>query len=150
MKNKGQFPNGDKHPNRKKYLERIDSGESMCFVCNKTKALEEFSWVNGHQINRCKKCSSSETRKRQEKHVKAFQEFKSFFQCLRCGEDDIYCLDFHHKDPSQKKFAISTRGARALTAEVLEEIAKCVVLCKNCHAKLHAGRFTLEDILNGS
>lgn len=147
---KGRFPKGNEHPNRKKYLDRLSLGVATCFVCEETKELEEFSKEKGKYINRCRSCSSTETRKRQLKHVAAFQEFKSSFSCIRCGEDDIYCLDFHHKDPTAKRFEISTRGARPLTPEVLDEIAKCVVLCKNCHTKLHADRFTLEDILNGA
>jgi predicted HNH restriction endonuclease len=41
-----------------------------------------------------------------------------------------------------KVVALANRG---LSIERIdEEIAKCVILCANCHRKLHAGRFELE------
>ena len=55
--------------------------------------------------------------------------------CIRCGEKHIACLDFHHRDPTEKDLEVanlSTSRARLLT-----EIAKCDVLCANCHRKLH-------------
>lgn len=42
-------------------------------------------------------------------------------------------LAFDHLDPAQKRFNISG-GKRYTWAEVLEEIAKCRLLCHNCHA----------------
>jgi hypothetical protein len=42
-------------------------------------------------------------------------------------------LHFDHLDPATKKFKISTSLSRRW-ADVLVEIAKCVVRCANCHA----------------
>lgn len=54
-----------------------------------------------------------------------------------CGENDIACLEFHHRDPSKKKFQISNEGKHSSIKVLNEEIAKCDILCKNCHTKLH-------------
>lgn len=56
--------------------------------------------------------------------------------CSRCPENHPGCLDFHHLDPSTKKKEIS-RMARDGSSEkhLLEEIAKCEILCSNCHRK---------------
>ena len=56
--------------------------------------------------------------------------------CKICGELRPYVLVFHHRDPSLKKFTISEGKFRNLKV-VAEEIAKCDVLCCNCHAELH-------------
>lgn len=56
--------------------------------------------------------------------------------CQLCGESDISCLDFHHINPSDKKFSI-TDGRNYGIREVLDEISKCAILCSNCHRKLH-------------
>lgn len=66
------------------------------------------------------------------------KEVKSVLKCLKCGESDPACLDFHHSDPSKKEFSI----ARATTIgyskdRILEEMSKAEVLCANCHRKLH-------------
>lgn len=62
--------------------------------------------------------------------------------CPRCGENDPACLDFHHTGDEEKSFSVSHRSWRN-PAVLQAEIAKCVVLCANCHRKLHAGRFQL-------
>lgn len=64
--------------------------------------------------------------------------------CSKCDETDHACLDFHHINPANKLFSISRGRARELAAQkIADEIKKCVILCKNCHSKFHAGRFDL-------
>ena len=63
--------------------------------------------------------------------------------CKLCSERDHCCLDFHHIDPSSKSFSISRRTLKTYAENIDSEISKCVVLCKNCHAKVHAGVLTL-------
>ena len=60
--------------------------------------------------------------------------------CKICGEDYYACLDFHHSDPSTKSFGINKiNNIKGMTKELaLQEVAKCDVLCRNCHSKLHA------------
>lgn len=58
--------------------------------------------------------------------------------CQQCGESHEACLDFHHRDPKTKLFQltaqkIGNRSQRSIDAE----IAKCDVLCSNCHRKHH-------------
>ncbi len=57
--------------------------------------------------------------------------------CGVCGEMDQDCLDFHHVDPSTKKFCVADGRPRS-EKQVRAEAAKCVVLCANCHRKLEA------------
>jgi hypothetical protein len=59
-------------------------------------------------------------------------------QCMECGETHPGCLDFHHRNPAEKKFQLvaSQMGNRSWTS-IEAEIAKCDVLCSNCHRKLH-------------
>ena len=46
--------------------------------------------------------------------------------------------DFHHLDPSIKDPKATTLFRKGLTAEVIEELKKCVMLCANCHRIRHA------------
>jgi hypothetical protein len=70
--------------------------------------------------------------------VKQFMDdFKASVGCKNCPEKDPVCLDFHHRDRDVKEFTI---GSMAITnkysiARVKREIAKCDVLCANCHRK---------------
>jgi hypothetical protein len=56
--------------------------------------------------------------------------------CQSCGETDPACLDFHHPDEESKEMAVTDlitygHGRKRLR----EEMAKCDVLCANCHRK---------------
>lgn len=63
--------------------------------------------------------------------------------CLLCPEKEPIVLDFHHIDPKTKLFGITRRHIKRNAYRLAAEIAKCVVLCKNCHAKVHAGILSL-------
>jgi hypothetical protein len=54
-------------------------------------------------------------------------------------------LDFHHQDPEEKLFNLSTKMrawnpdscSEEMFQQVVLEAAKCDILCSNCHRKLH-------------
>lgn len=77
-----------------------------------------------------------EDKKRQ--HNRILVEKAKSGGCSRCGESDPVCLDFHHTNPESKSFAVSKHWNWRTEESLLHEIAKCVVLCRNCHAKVHA------------
>lgn len=54
--------------------------------------------------------------------------------CILCLENEPMCLDFHHLYGKDKNIS-SMRGMN--DDRVKAEIAKCVVLCSNCHRKVH-------------
>jgi 5-methylcytosine-specific restriction endonuclease McrA len=62
-------------------------------------------------------------------------------KCSRCGWDEHSAgLHFHHVDPNTKTRAISSAVHEGWSRKRLEEeIAKCVILCSNCHAVTHYG-----------
>lgn len=63
---------------------------------------------------------------------------KAGLKCARCGESRPMCLDFHHLDGAAKEHNISTMiGKHHPKERILVEIAKCIVLCRNCHAVEH-------------
>lgn len=78
-----------------------------------------------------------------EKKKKIFEDYQREKGCYFCNENEPACLDFHHKDPSEKKFNISHYCKRFPIERTFKEIEKCVVVCANCHAKVHAGVLTL-------
>lgn len=91
-----------------------------------------------------------ETNRRWRKRQKQlFQEYKNKLKCEICGEDEMICLDFHHLNPKEKEGDIShllLKQNRSFK-RVLEEVEKCVVLCSNCHRKVHAGLIELPHKL---
>ena len=59
-------------------------------------------------------------------------------KCQRCGYDkdipNVY--DFHHRNPDEKEFTISSNMSKSFDI-LTEEVDKCDILCKNCHAEIH-------------
>ena len=76
-------------------------------------------------------------KRRKKIRLKAVQHLGG--KCFRCGYSKYTeVLEFHHRDPSQKKFNISLKGHCRSWERVKEEIEKCDLLCVNCHRELHA------------
>ena len=58
--------------------------------------------------------------------------------CTKCNENHPACLDFHHRDSSEKEYTIAyLTGNTGSIKRIIQEIEKCDVLCANCHRKLH-------------
>src|SRR3990167_1076458 len=89
-----------------------------------------------HQDNKPKtKASRKQARDAyRDRNIAWFQSYKRGLSCP-CGESDSRCLDFHHRDPATKEFTIRNGVNRGIT-RMLAEIAKCDVLCANCHRKV--------------
>lgn len=115
----------------------------------------------GYQPN-CKSCQNALNRERYKKYknthiaqVKSnnarrnskFLAWKSHLCCCICGEQHTSCLDFHHLDPTTKDFVISGAGSKVGMMRLIEEIQKCVVVCKNCHTKIHDGVIDATTLL---
>jgi hypothetical protein len=54
-------------------------------------------------------------------------------------------FEFHHLDARTKDFAISHDGITRSWAKTEAELAKCVLLCANCHRETHAGLRSFAD-----
>lgn len=53
--------------------------------------------------------------------------------CADCGQRfPFYVMEFDHRPEETKHFSLGKRGTRG-RQKVLDEIAKCDVVCANCH-----------------
>ena len=63
-------------------------------------------------------------------------------KCVRCGYGGHQAaFDLHHRDPSKKGFSFSKIKLTSFKKnkdKIMEELDKCDLLCKNCHAIEHA------------
>ncbi len=61
-------------------------------------------------------------------------------KCSRCGYDKcIDALEFHHRDPSVKDRTVRQAIRRSWgRGRIEKEIRKCDLVCRNCHAEIHA------------
>jgi hypothetical protein len=54
--------------------------------------------------------------------------------CMDCGRRFPPCaMDFDHRDPGSKRSAVMRMIGRAGTARILDEVARCDIVCANCH-----------------
>jgi hypothetical protein len=136
-----------------------------CTTCSKTRLIGEFSFrdkKNGVRRKNCKFCQSKNTKRhysnnkeaylsrsqvRRKKLKKWLMEYKDPLSCLFCKESENVCLDFHHKDPNTKVSEVSEllNSFRPMRV-VLAEIKKCVIICSNCHRKVHAGVLDISSL----
>lgn len=87
---------------------------------------------------KCRKCNVEAVTKRRRKAIRLVKE-EAGGACLLCGYNNCFdALAFHHKDPTQKELGIGSGNTVAI-AKLREEVKKCVLVCSNCHAEIHAG-----------
>jgi len=78
-------------------------------------------------------------------HVRAIKTFllnKLGGKCQHCNETDYNILEFHHINPTEKEYEICHGALRLKNiTRYLQEIKKCIILCSNCHKKIHTKYF---------
>ena len=86
---------------------------------------------------KCMRCRQDAVNKRRRKLKMMAVEYKGG-KCEKCGYDKcIGALEFHHLDPSQKDFAISSTGSTRAWSKIQKELDKCILVCSNCHREIH-------------
>lgn len=126
----------------------------ICNTCKDNKPLSEYHKNNTKKdglSSMCKECRKKYIRIHYEnnkqyyldKNIEVrkeisewFKKLKQTLKCEKCGEDHPACLEFHHINPEEKELEIS-KLVKVSKKKVIEEIKKCIVLCANCHRKLH-------------
>lgn len=72
------------------------------------------------------------------RNIKWLQELKAKSCCQHCPENHPGCLDFHHREGQEKENCVSILVHSGYSLRrIKEEVAKCIILCANCHRKLH-------------
>ena len=65
---------------------------------------------------------------------KAWLDEQKMKPCADCGGTfPPVCMDFHHRDPSTKTMNVAMAIFMVGRQRVIDEIAKCDLICANCH-----------------
>jgi hypothetical protein len=70
-------------------------------------------------------------------------DYKASTGCILCQENDPCCLDLHHHNDD--KIASVATMLHYRWERIEEEMKKCIILCANCHRKLHAGKVSIPS-----
>jgi hypothetical protein len=131
-----------------------------CGRCGELKPLANFAWrrrAKGQRHNYCRPCHTAYHREHylanrrkyidmakkrtraiaQERYTYLIEYFRDH-PCTDCGETDPVVLEFDHI--GEKRFNIGTAIRDRSWESILAEIAKCGVVCANCHRRRTALR----------
>jgi hypothetical protein len=131
-----------------------------CGRCGQTKPVAEYAWrrrARGQRDNYCRACraeykqehyaanrdrylANAQRRKKAVvgERVAFLIDFFNEHPCVDCGERDPLVLEFDHL--RDKCFGIAQGFRDRNWQSILDEIAKCDVVCANCHRRRTALR----------
>lgn len=143
-----------------------------CWKCRQVKPLSKFPRDRNRKGGLkpcCKACNSAMVQKWKrdnkdrykaykvragKERVRLYLEYKSGLVCQECGVTEemlrqdykgyAAILQFHHRSPDEKEFSVGQGVSRRPISRLMKEIAKCNVLCLNCHIKLHHPTWQLK------
>jgi len=109
----------------------------QCTKCKIWHSFKNYCALPGRYQSYCNTCQASYKSKAKPQIKSQYVTYKGGV-CERCKQTypDI-CYDFHHRDPSQKEFTISSHRACVFTDTVRKELDKCMMVCSNCHRLIH-------------
>jgi hypothetical protein len=127
-----------------------------CSKCGEIKPLGDFGWryiERGLHDTYCRPCRSAYKKEhyqrnkdryltqaldyRQRIHRQRTEWLIDYFlvhPCVDCGETDPVVLEFDHCEEG-KEFDISSGFLERSWEQIVAEIAKCEVVCVNCHRR---------------
>ena len=129
----------------------------ICTKCGRELPLDAFPWRDKKKGTRradCKECHSEYMKQQYAQKKSIIEEQKAQQKCAKCGESRGYVLDYHHLNPEEKETTIARMTSNKYKLEdIQKEVAKCIVLCANCHREFHHfekqnGITILEYLLN--
>ncbi len=129
-----------------------------CKTCDSTLPLDRFAKKGKGYQSYCKDCRKvwfkahyqenktyyKERNKENKNNLRDWlNNYKHGLSCAICNETESCTFDFHHLDPTEKEYNISQLVGCNSRALLEKELSKCVLLCANCHRKVHAGVLSL-------
>ncbi len=130
-------------------------GLKVCRRCRETKLRDHDFHIDRQRADGryayCKPCQRASVRASTAKHgrntyesqhrvaARAYVAERKAQPCADCGRSwPAKVMHYHHLDPAKKSASIALLISRGAPVPVIEaEIAKCVLLCGNCHVLRH-------------
>jgi hypothetical protein len=107
--------------------------QAYCPSCQAAYRRQHYQANKQCYVERAKRSAAA----RREAVRGIIQKAKEGKSCADCGKAyQAWVLQFDHVDASDKEAAVANMASRgASVARVLTEIAKCEIVCANCHAE---------------
>lgn len=114
--------------------DRPGQRDTFCPACRSAYGKEHYAKHRQRYIDQAAVVTARKRRERTEWLFSYFAEHP----CVDCGEDDPVVLEFDHL--GDKRFDVGTGIADRPWQTLLDEIARCEVVCANCHRRRTAVR----------
>ena len=120
------------------------NNQSTCKVCGADLSGKQTMYCS--QSCKMKIYQSYAAQKRRGLERKLYLVGQLGGKCSRCGyAKNLTALAFHHL--GGKEFQLDVRSLSNRNIDpIVKEVAKCALLCHNCHAKLHNPDFDLAKL----
>lgn len=116
----------------------------ICGTCKVEQTLDQFyidaearaSVRRGKKSKMpCRSCSQRYQAERRAPRQALVDKIKAESGCMDCGlvPEHMQVLEFDHRPDEVKLFHISDRMVQGTVEDLLAEIAKCDIVCANCH-----------------
>ncbi len=118
-----------------------DGYQNVCKHCSKLKSQDYYN----NNTEKHKLVTKNKLKEERSKKSEFINKIKTYYGCQLCNERESCCLEFHHC-VGEKEFNIADFRTMGVGFDKLKnEIAKCVILCSNCHKKVHAELLDLNN-----
>jgi hypothetical protein len=120
---------------RAELLEEIAKCDIVCANCH---AVRTYEWVRANKATLGWFTAGvspriDEKRAYSKAHTELLAKLREV-PCLDCRRRfPFYVMQFDHRDGTKKRYTVSQMISRAGTKTILAEVAKCDIVCANCH-----------------
>ena len=144
----------------KKRSKMFEKGFMWCVPCGEFIAIRNFSKSKGAMfgyLGMCKSCHSKKrkgNRSTQSKARNYNRQLKAYYKqlmnegkCAKCEYDKAQsALEFHHIVPENKEHSLGNLISSNNHLDILTELEKCILLCRNCHMEIESNVWKAEFI----
>lgn len=116
-----------------KLLAEVAKCDIVCANCHRirTKQRSDVYWAAKQRVGSSRYIER--IRRYWRGHIQMLNDLRSV-PCLDCGSSfPPWAMEFDHRDPATKSQGVTRMVGRASTQRILAEVAKCDVVCANCH-----------------
>lgn len=105
-----------------------------CRSCGEVKPIVGGFYADPKKRSRCRVCIRVSLTKYGKDRAEYMRAYKLERGCMDCGYSEHgVALDFDHRPDEEKLFPPSSMRVLGTWQQMLDEIAKCDVVCANCH-----------------
>lgn len=110
--------------------------QAVCKTCQRVYSRAHYQTYRSAYIEKARLRNAEQSRTNAEFLI----EYLAAHPCVDCGETDIVVLEFDHQRDKLLDVSALSREGYSL-ARLKQEIAKCEVVCANCHRRRTAKQF---------